>query len=211
MRVGKHWSGGCGISIFEDMTSHVGFEEHSSPDCCCSDTNFRDATVQKGRTAFGPAQAGADEAPSWTFCKGHLLVKSPASPRESMWSHAETGWFTLICCYSLVLSALDAACLTASAFLVSTSPLGCCSNAGDLIYLVLSICDIKNAATRILAQDLRNVIWLAETCPELRAVMSQDLSSVLFAAEIFVCYSMFLGGVSVQKVVLKRTVSQGCC
>lgn len=120
------------------MSSHVGPEEHPSPDCSCSDTNFRDNTVQKGRTAFGSTQARAHEAPSGTFCKGHLLVKSPASPRESMWSHAEAGWFTLICCYSLVWSALHAACLTASAFLISTSPLGCCSNAGDLINLVLS-------------------------------------------------------------------------
>lgn len=104
---------------------------------------------------------------------------------------------TLICCYSLFFSTLHVACLTASAFLISTPPLGCCLNAADLINLDLSICDIKNAVTRILAQDLGNVIELAETCPEPRAMMSQDLSSVLLPAEIFVCFSMSLGGVSV--------------
>lgn len=55
-----------------------------------SDTNLRDTTVQKGRTASGPEQASADETPSGTLCKGHLLVKGAASPRESVWSHAET-------------------------------------------------------------------------------------------------------------------------
>lgn len=73
-----------------DMSSHVEPEEHPSPDCSHSDTNLRD-TVQKGRTAFGPVEASADETPSGTFFKGHLLVKSAASPRESAWSHAETG------------------------------------------------------------------------------------------------------------------------
>lgn len=95
------------------------------------------------------------------------------------------------------MSALHVACLTASAFLISAPPLGCYLNAADLINLVLSVCDIKNAATCILAQDLGNVIQLAETCPDPRAMMSQDRSSALFAAEIFVCFSMSLGGVSV--------------
>lgn len=112
---------------------------------------------------------------------------------------ADWGWepHNLICCYSLFLSTLHADCLTDSAFLISAPPLGCCLNAGHLINLVLSICGIENAAICILAQDLGNVILLAETCPELRAAMSQDLSSVLCAAEIFVCYGMSLSGVSV--------------
>lgn len=92
MRVNKHWSRGCEISILEDMSSHGEPEEHPFPDCSCSDTNLRDTSVQKVRTAFGPAQASADKTPSGTFCKGHLLVKNAASPKESVWSHAEAGW-----------------------------------------------------------------------------------------------------------------------
>jgi len=106
---------------------------------------------------------------------------------------------TPICLYSLFLSALRIACLTASAFLVSAPPLGSYLNAADFINLVLSICGIKNAATHILIEDSGNVIQLAETCPELRVVMSQDPSSVLFAA-IFVCNSISLDAFSMQKV-----------
>lgn len=89
---------------------------------------------------------------------------------------ADTGWdpHNVICC-SLFSSTLHADCLIDSAFFISTPPLGWCLSAGHLINLILSVCDIENAGILILAWDLGNVIRLPETCPELRAMMSQDL------------------------------------
>lgn len=83
MRIGRHGSG-CEISILDIMSSNVEPEENPYPDCSCSNTNLRDTAVQQGRIAIGLAEASADETPSGTFCKGDLLVKSPASPRESV-------------------------------------------------------------------------------------------------------------------------------
>lgn len=145
-------------------------------------------------------QASADETPARALHKGHLLVIRPAFPRESCvesfwnWLIGVESLITLICLYSLVLSALHIACLTASAFPVSAPPLGCYLNPADLTNLALSICDIKNAATCILIEHSGNVMQLAESCPELRVMMSQV--QFCFLPEIFVCNSTLLDLVS---------------
>lgn len=164
--------------------------------------------MQKGGIAFGPMQASADGE----LCEGRLLVDRPPFPGESCvesfwsWLMGVESPITLICLYSLFLSAQHIACLIASALLVSASPLHCYLNAADLINLVLSICDITNARTH--THSYRGFRRCHTACWNLPRMETDGVPRPRFSfvcCQRFLCVnSLSLDAVSTYKVVLTR-------
>lgn len=175
MRVNKHWSRGLktwapmeNLKNIPFLTAAILIKTSETPQC------------KRSEQLLAQLKPVLTKHPLEYFAKVTFWWRMLLLPRRVcgvMLKLADCGWdpHNVICRCSLFSSTLHADCLVDSAFFISTPPFGWCSSAGHLINLVLSVCDIENAGILVLAQDLGNVIRLPETCPELRAMMSQGL------------------------------------